>query len=95
MREFPDWYKPYGFNYMGDGWLVFLTVFLCGCGYSYLNDIKEAKGRKQRKIYPMHREGLKKWNDNMTFMWAKDRLANEDPNWTKFLVKKERAAAHH
>ena len=74
---------------------MFLLVFFGACGYSYMNDIKEAKGRKTRKVYPMEREGLKKWNDLYTFKWAKDRLANEDPNWTKFLVKKERAAVHH
>ena len=95
VREFPDWYKPYGFNYMGDGWMIFLLCFMGALGYSYLNDIKEAKGRRTRKAYPMHREGLKKWSDLYRFKWARDRLQKEDPNWTKFLEHKPRAAAHH
>ena len=49
IREFPDWYKPYGFNYQGDGWLVFFLVGFTAFGWSYMNDIKEAKGRKTRK----------------------------------------------
>ena len=50
---FPDWYKPYGFNYQGEGWLaVILGGFAVGT-YSYMNDIKEQKGRKTRKQYPI------------------------------------------
>lgn len=34
-RVFPEWYKPYGFNYSGDGWLAFfLAAFFFG-GWSY------------------------------------------------------------
>ena len=64
-------------------------------GWSYMNDIKEAKGRKTRKVYPLMREGLKTHSEVTTYRWAKDRLDKEDPNFTKFLVKKERAAVHH
>ena len=46
VRKFPDWYKPYGLNYQGDGWLAFFLGAFAICGYSYLNDIKEIKGRK-------------------------------------------------
>ena len=41
LRKFPDWYKPYGFNYMGDGWLLFFLAGFACLGWSYLNDIKE------------------------------------------------------
>ena len=96
LRKFPDWYKPYGFNYMGDGWLLFLLCIFGAVGWSYMNDIKESKGRKQRKIYPLERDDLKKYSENTTYKWALDRLEKKDPNWTKFLVKKERAPpAHH
>ena len=95
MREFPDWYKPYGFNYQGDGWLALLLGGFLVFGWSYMRDIKEAKGRKSRKIYPLAREGLKSWSENFTYKWAKDRLDKGDPNFTKFLEKKERAAVHH
>ena len=71
-----------------------LTGFLV-LGWSYMRDIKEAKGRKSRKIYPLDREGLKHWTHNFKYKWAKDRLDKEDPNFTKFMIKKERAAVHH
>ena len=59
VRVFPDWYKPYGFNYQGEGWLItFLGGFVI-LGYSYMNDIKELKGRKTRKQYPLLQEDVK------------------------------------
>ena len=60
-----------------------------------MNDIKEAKGRKTRKVYPLMREGVKPHSHIMKYKWAKDRLDKGDPNFTKFLVKKERASVHH
>ena len=95
MREFPDWYKPYGFNYQGEGWLAFILGGFLVLGWSYMRDIKEAKGRKSRKIYPLQREDTKHWSHNFQYKWVKDRLDKEDPNFTKFMVKKERAAVHH
>ena len=95
VREFPDWYKPYGFNYDGHGWLVFILAGFAVGGYSYLNDIKEEKGRKSRKVYPIFRDGVKTWNDNRTYFWARDRIEKGDPNWVKYTVHKPRAAAHH
>ena len=53
VREFPDWYKPYGFNYQGHGWLAAILSGFMVLGWSYMNDIREAKGRKVRKIYPL------------------------------------------
>ena len=50
-RQFPDWYKPYTFNYHGDGYMaLFFGGFLIA-GWSYTNDICEQKGRKSRKIF--------------------------------------------
>ena len=59
VRVFPDWYKPYGMNYMGEGWLAFFLVGLSVGGWSYINDIKEKKGRKTRKIYYLENEKVK------------------------------------
>ena len=64
MRKFPAWYKPYGFNYFSDGYmLLFFGVFAL-FGYSYINDICEQKGRKHRKIFesslPTQYEKIKK-----------------------------------
>ena len=42
--------------------------------YIYMNDIKEAKGRKSRKIFYLHREGVKKYDENYYAMWALDRV---------------------
>ena len=95
LRKFPDWYKPYGFNYMGEGWLVFFLGGFACLGWSYLNDIKELKGRKQRKVYPLQRPDVKEWSDNFRYKWAADRIEKNDPNFTKFLIKKPRAAVHH
>ena len=66
-------------------------------GWSYMRDIAEAKGRRTRKAYPLLREDgtVKAYHENRTYLWAKDRLNKEDPNWTKFLEHKPRASAHH
>ena len=83
-------------NYQGDGWLAFFLAGFVGLGYMYMNDIKEAKGRKSRKVYRMDREDLKAWNGNLKKRWAVDMLAKEDPNWTKFRPgATHRASAHH
>ena len=95
QRVFPDWYKPYGFNYQGEGWLVVILGGFAVGTYSYMNDIKEQKGRKTRKQYPILKEGIKTWNDQFNYMWALDRIEKGDPNWTKFTQHKPRASAHH
>ena len=41
VRAFPDWYKPYTFNYTSDGYTVLFFGVIFLFGYSYLNDIKE------------------------------------------------------
>ena len=66
-------------------------------GYSYMNDIKESKGRKSRKKYPLLREDgtIMPWKEKMTYKWVKDRVNQGDKNFTKFLEKKERAHPHH
>ena len=61
-----------------------------------MNDIREAKGRKSRKIFYLEREGVKKVDENNKAMWALDRINKGDPDWTKFIDgTKKRAAAHH
>lgn len=63
-------------------------------GYSYLNDIKEQKGRKKRKIFksdlPTYGERMKRQKE-----YAQRRLDAHDPQFEKFTHKKERAAVHH
>ena len=71
-----------------------MAAFAFG-GYSYINDIKEEKGRKTRKIYPIFREGVKSWDHNKKFYWALDRIEKGDPEWVKFTHRKPRAAVHH
>jgi hypothetical protein len=63
-------------------------------GYSYLNDIKEQKGRKERKVW--QRTDLTQAK-LVKQQYAKERLAAGDPQFTKFLEKKERhyLHAHH
>ena len=39
-----------------------------------MNDIKEAKGRKSRKIFYLENESVKKYDDNYRAMWALDRV---------------------
>ena len=60
-----------------------------------MRDIKEQKGRKSRKVYPLQREGLKSYSSITQFRWAKERCEKGDVHFTKFLEKKERAAVHH
>ena len=49
-----------------------------------MNDIKEAKGRKSRKIFYLQREGVKKYDDNQKAMWALERINKGDKEWIKF-----------
>ncbi len=62
-------------------------------GYSYMNDIKEQKGRKTRKVFesklPTNYEVLSQRR------WAVDRIHAHDENFVKFTHKKERAEVHH
>ena len=60
-----------------------------------MNDIKEEKGRKSRKKYPLLREDTKTFADLYKYYWVRDRLQQGDPNFTKFLEHKPRAAVHH
>ena len=93
LRKFPDWYKPYTFNYYGDGYLVLFFAGMLLYGYSYTNDICEQKGRRSRKVFtselPTHGE---KARDSYL---ARKRLAAGDAEFEKFTHRKERAAAHH
>ena len=101
VRVFPAWYKPYMFNYSGNGYLgVGLMIFVirnyhyihCLVGYSYINDIKEAKGRKTRKVWPRSDYSFQ---EHISELWGKERIASGDPQFTKFLVLKPRAKPHH
>ena len=51
VRVFPDWYKPYSFNYTSDGYMLLFFGIIGIFSYSYMNDILEQKGRKSRKIF--------------------------------------------
>ena len=94
VREFPDWYKPYSFNYSGDGYLALFFGGSLFLGWMYTNDIKEMKGRKQRKKYMLNDHDVKGYF--AYDCWATRQLEKDDPNWTKFLPgKTHRAAAHH
>ena len=95
VRVFPDWYKPYGFNYQGEGWLAVILGGFVLCGYSYFNDIAELKGRKSRKVYPLLQEDMKPFKENFKYLWARDQVEKGNPDFVKYTVHKERAAAHH
>ena len=62
-------------------------------GYSYMNDIKEQKGRHYRKIFesklPTNTEVLS------ARRYAVDRIKAHDPEFEKFTHPKERAQVHH
>jgi hypothetical protein len=91
---FPDWYKPYMLNYQSEGYFLLALGVFTVFGYSYLNDIKEQKGRKSRKVW--ERSDLTQAK-LVKQQYAKERLAAGDPQFTKFLEKKERhyVNAHH
>ena len=56
-----------------------------------MNDIKEQKGRKTRKIFDRGDFTVAKLSKQM---YAKERLEKGDPQFTKFLVAKERVVHH-
>lgn len=93
MRKFPDWWKPYRWNYYGEGYFICGLALLCIYGYSYTKDIKAMKGRKERKIFD------KSYLLTMTERHRASRItstkiAEGDENFTKFLEIKH-SSAHH
>lgn len=62
-------------------------------GFSFLNDIKETKGRKTRKTFQS--ELLTQGEQLSSPTFAQRGLELGAPHWTRFTVKKERAAVHH
>ena len=62
-----------------------------------MNDIKESKGRVSRKKYPLlcADGSVKAYSENKNYVWCRDRIAKGDPNFTKYLECKPRAAVHH
>lgn len=91
-RVFPDWYKPYSFNYQSEGYFL-LTFGVFGLfGYSYLNDIKEQKGRKTRKVFERGDLTPAKLAQQQ---YGKERIEAGDPEFTKFLILKPKATGHH
>ena len=96
VRVFPDWYKPYGFNYHSDGWMLLILGVFALYGYSYNADICEQKGRRTRKLFESN---LPTQYEKFTMVKgsrnAVDRLAAGDASFEKFTHPKERAAVHH
>ena len=39
VRKYPDWYKPYMFNYYGHGYLALYFFFMALYGWSYIQEI--------------------------------------------------------
>ena len=57
-----------------------------------MNDIKEQKGRTKRKIF---KNNFRQISDLKNDQYAKSRIEKGDPEFTKFLVAKERNLGHH
>ena len=91
-RVFPDWYKPYQLNYTSQGYFVLVLSGIFLFGYSYTSDIAEQKGRKTRKVFDRGDFTSDKLIKNL---YAKERIEAKDPNFTKFLEKKERNYLNH
>ena len=83
IRKFPDWYKPYTFNYNGDGYLALFFGGLCLFGYSYMNDICEQKGRRSRKLFSSDHLKTSAQTNRDSFL-ARKRLAVGDAEFEKF-----------
>ena len=92
-RAFPDWYKPYTFNYSGEGYLALFFGVFCIYGYSSLGDICEQKGRKSRKTFesPLETHGERARNSYM----GRKQVAAGNADYEKFLHPKQRASVHH
>jgi hypothetical protein len=93
VRAFPDWYKPYTYNYTSDGYMMLFFGVIGLFGYSYMNDIKEQKGRTYRKTFDSSLPTAASLLRNNKI--AVERIAAGDANWSKYQQKKERAAVHH
>ena len=47
VRQFPDWWKPYRFNYNSEGYFIVALSIIMIYGWMYTSDIAKAKGRKE------------------------------------------------
>ena len=79
-------------NYQGEGYFLLILGGIGLFGYSYMNDIKEQKGRKTRKIFDRGDFTPAKLSGQR---FAKERLEAGDPQFTKFKQLKERASHGH
>ena len=93
LRKFPEWYKPYGFNYHSDGYLLLGLFGIALFGYSYLRDINEFKGRKQRKVFTS--KHLTRKEKCALTPHSVARIEAGDESYSKFLKPKQRADPHH
>mmetsp|Transcript_47758 Transcript_47758/g.35010 ORF Transcript_47758/g.35010 Transcript_47758/m.35010 type:complete len:104 (-) Transcript_47758:37-348(-) len=78
-------------NYSGNGYLLAGLLALFLGGYSFMNDIKEAKGRRHRKIFRYEFQSVR---DLRNTRHARARIGQGDPEYTKFLTKKETGHGH-
>ena len=79
-------------NYVSEGYFALFIGGILIFGYSYTNDIKESKGRKTRKVFDRGDLTFTKLRQEK---YAKERIDAKDPNFTKFLDKKERHYLNH
>ena len=79
-------------NYQSEGYFLLMLGGIALFGYSYMNDIKEQKGRKVRKIFDRGDLTVKKLAQQK---YAVERIEKGDPEFTKFLTLKPKAVGHH
>ena len=92
-RKFPDWYKPYTFNYTSDGYFLVLFFGLLGAGWTFMRDIKEQKGRKSVRVFESTL--LTESQKQRKIKLGRDRVSAGDATYTRYMEPKERAAEHH
>ena len=92
VRKFPDWYKPYSFNYHGEGYFLLFFLGFIFFGSLFEREVRLAKGRTQRKeLYGDQRSVGELRQSN----YAQRMLDAEDPDFVKFTHAKPRPWDHH
>ena len=93
IRKFPDWFKPYMFNYYGHGYLALYFFFIMLYGWTFKKEICKVKGR--RSIVTHDHDDCLTPKQKFSREFTKERIAEDDERYTRFLKPKARNIHHH
>ena len=93
VRKFPEWYKPYLYNYYNHGYLALYFFFIALYGWTYKKEICAVKGRRSLRNYD--HQDCKTLSQKKKFKHAKERVEAGDEQFTRYMHPQHRNEGHH